>query len=569
MEILDKTILILGGYGQVGSSMGRLFLAHKPRELIITSLKEDEVLSAAKALSRSNKGATKITPVWGNLFLRWDVRDKDLSQISRDPNLLRTVVDDNMGELTEDVLTSSTLYRVIMLHRPDIIVDCVTTATALGYRNVYHVYEELRRNEKTGRQLPETVDPTDSLLATMAIPPLIRHVQILHEAMKRGDTQLYLKIGTTGTGGMGLNIPFTHGEESPSRLLMAKAAVAGAHSMLLFLLRRMPGGPIIKELKPAAMIGWKGIARGTIKKGGRAVVVVDCPPERAYRLAAGTIFTLEDLTSDSSAENKCLEGTYVDTGENGVFSIHEFKALTSLGLMEFLTPEEIAHNGVELIRGAAGSKDALGALEGAVMNPTYRAGFLREAVVKRMDSLGQAGVSYGLLGPRVSKLLFEAQLLKNAFFTIEAFLSRNADEASEALAASVRDDQNVRREALSVGIAILLPDGEHLLCARRETIDKQWEAQPWKVTPDAIDTLASREWIDLRPENMRRWQKRLKSIWDERTGTAGDSSSHLDRGEGFWQTDRTGGTIIEPGEVTAWVLIYEYGGGRPGAYREK
>ena len=52
---------------------------------------------------------------------------------------------------------------------------------------------------------------------------------------------MYLKVGTTGTGGMGLNIPFTHSEDKPSRVLLAKSAMAGAHSMLLFLLGRTAG----------------------------------------------------------------------------------------------------------------------------------------------------------------------------------------------------------------------------------------------------------------------------------------------------------------------------------------
>ena len=43
-------------------------------------------------------------------------------------------------------------------------------------------------------------------------------------------------MGTTGTGGMGLNIPYTHSEERPSRVLLSKSAMAGAQSMLLFLM---------------------------------------------------------------------------------------------------------------------------------------------------------------------------------------------------------------------------------------------------------------------------------------------------------------------------------------------
>jgi hypothetical protein len=64
--------------------------------------------------------------------------------------------------------------------------------------------------------------------------------------MRRAGTASYLKVGTSGTGGMGLNIPFTHSEERPSRMLLAKSSVAGAHSLLLYLMARTPGAPAVK-----------------------------------------------------------------------------------------------------------------------------------------------------------------------------------------------------------------------------------------------------------------------------------------------------------------------------------
>ncbi|NIR45788.1 MAG: short-chain dehydrogenase, partial [Gemmatimonadetes bacterium] len=71
-------------------------------------------------------------------------------------------------------------------------------------------------------------------LASVYLPQLIRHARILLEALRTADTDFYLKVGTSGTGGMGLNVPFTHSEERPSDMLLAKASVAGAHSLLLF-----------------------------------------------------------------------------------------------------------------------------------------------------------------------------------------------------------------------------------------------------------------------------------------------------------------------------------------------
>ena len=71
--------------------------------------------------------------------------------------------------------------------------------------------------------------------------------------------------GTTGTGGMGLNVPYTHSEESPSKILMEKTAVAFAHTGLLYLMARTLGGPAVKEFKPAAMIGYADIGFRKVK----------------------------------------------------------------------------------------------------------------------------------------------------------------------------------------------------------------------------------------------------------------------------------------------------------------
>src|SRR5438105_3861208 len=111
----------------------------------------------------------------------------------------------------------------------------------------------------------------------LTLPQLIRHVQILVEALRRAETRAYVKIGTSGTGGMGFNIPYTHSEERPSRPLLLKSAVAGAQSLLLFLLGRTPGAPATIEIKPTATIAWREIGFGSIRRKGKPIPLVDCP----------------------------------------------------------------------------------------------------------------------------------------------------------------------------------------------------------------------------------------------------------------------------------------------------
>jgi len=555
--------MVLGGYGEVGLALCRRLLLEEPAVLIVASLRKEEATAAVQRLRSEAPSSCRLIPEHGNLFVRWSLREITQNEILANPQYQKWLAEDALGELTEEILTSSTLYRIITKHRPEIIVDCINTATALAYQNIYQSYQEVSQNIKSPQSLEDLTNGIYRVLSTLYIPQLTRHIQILYEAMRRAKTLLYLKIGTTGTGGMGLNIPFTHGEERPSRVLLSKTAVAGAHTLLLFLLDRTPEGPIVKELKPAALIGWKGVGRGRILKGTNPIPLYDCPPKEGYRLTPGVTFRWEEVKAGLHLKGKELEGVYVDTGENGLFSLDEFKAITTLGLMEFVTPEDVARVALLEIQGASTSKDVLGAIAGAVMGPTYRAGMLRQRVIKEMESLGQEGIAYELLGPpRVAKLIFEAHLLKRCYSTLEEALAPSPEDLSQTLEREVQRSQNMRSAAISIGIPILLPDGETLLFATRPARDKRWEEEPWLISSESIEKWAYGEWIDLRPQNMTQWQDRFQRILKEMEESSGDASSQFDRGGQFWPRDEGGKTIIDPGEVVGWILIREEGGGR-------
>ena len=414
MDIQGRTVLILGGSGLVGMAVARRLLRHRPRALILTALTRAEAEGALKELRDEGAACETTTLVaeWGDIFLPESLKDTARQEVLADPEARGQVLDDLYGELTSQVVDRSTLGGLILRHRPEIIVDCINTATALAYQNVFTSAVALRREAANGGASAESVE---RLLSTLYLPQLIRHVQIAHEAMHCVHTAVYVKIGTSGTGGMGLNIPFTHSEERPSRMLLAKAGVAGAHTLFMFLMARTPGAPAVKEIKPTAAISWKRIGFGEIRRRGQPIVRYDATApisldrafgeaaEEAYEPAGGTI-----------------EGVFLDAGENGLFSPDEFEALTSLGLMEFITPEEIAMNVEREIRGFATGRDVVAALDGATSGPTYRAGVLREAAIERMDTLererGIYAVAYEMLGPpRLSKLLFEGAILARLF----------------------------------------------------------------------------------------------------------------------------------------------------------
>ena len=429
MDIRGRNMLVLGGYGLVGTAVCRAALAHEPARLIVASLRRREAESAVDHLrAEFPKSGTRILPAWGDVFLRADWQSHNDGPHPREAVLAdaaarQRLIADTLDELSEEIIAASLLTHLILGQFPGLdkapahlIVDCMNTATGVAYQNIYRQAQQVRSALGGEPASGELAARVENLLAALYIPQLVRHTQIYYEAMRRAGTQALIKVGTSGTGGMGFNIPYTHGEERPSRVLLSKSAVAGAQTLLLYLLARTPYAPVIvKEIMPTAAIAWKEIAYGPIRRGGQPMPLYDCPPEAA--VSAELPASLAAQGDFGRATGQVLESVYIDTGENGQFSTAEFETLTTLGQMEFITPEEIAADVIREILGGNTGHDVIGALDGASSGPTYRAGFLREAALNRLHQLEQEhkveSVAFELLGPpRLSKLLFEAHLLK-------------------------------------------------------------------------------------------------------------------------------------------------------------
>jgi NAD(P)-dependent dehydrogenase (short-subunit alcohol dehydrogenase family) len=231
MDIKGSDVLILGGSGLVGMAVAREMMPYEPAALVICGLTRAEAEGAVVELRQDEAllPETRLEAAWGDLFLPDPLSGRKRPDVLADPAARAMLLDDLYGDLSDTVVTRSTLGSLLLRVRPRIVVDCVNTATAFAYQNVFDAAARLRRLGQAG---PVPAEDVERLLATMYMPQLIRHVQIALEAMRRAGTGFYLKVGTAGTGGMGLNIPFTHSEERPSRMLLAKSSVAGAHSLM-------------------------------------------------------------------------------------------------------------------------------------------------------------------------------------------------------------------------------------------------------------------------------------------------------------------------------------------------
>jgi hypothetical protein len=533
----------------VGRAIARRVLVRRPERLVIGGLREDEAREAVDDLrSLDASGDVEIVPEWGDLFLREEHDGRSRAELLTSAEGRRQVLDDLFGVLDEEAYRRSALCGLLERREPEIVVDCVNTATAIAYQDLFTTAEELRSEvDQRGSASAATVE---THLSSLYLPQLIRHIQLLLEGMRRTGTELYLKIGTSGTGGMGLNVPFTHSEQRPSPTLLAKASIAGAHSLLLFLMARTPDAPVVKEIKPTAAIAWKEIAYGPVGRGDRTLKRVDARDPLPLEEAFGTEISASWTTTDEP-----LESVYLDAGENGLFSLGEFETISALRMMEIVTPEEIAETVLGEIEGRPTGKEIVGALNGASFGPTYRAGVMREAALRRMEELEREhdvrSVAFEMLGPpRLSKLLFEASLLRRLLSGVEAASRLDPGTTATRAEELVRGDRRLRSDILSIGLPILLSDGTRLLRGPRVEV----EPDPGAVD---VDRWAHRGWVDLRPSAWERWAERCASYVEAHIRTAGSdagSVSDLD------VRARTG--EIRPGALAAHVFRTEDEGER-------
>lgn len=561
----DRCILVLGGAGLVGAQIVRS-LARQivPDRIIVASLFRGEVREFLHD-ARKEFPHIEFVGAWGDVFVRSELMMERRLRLVSSRTRRDVLYQDLFGPL-EEAYEQSALVQLIQQHKPHVIVDCINTATAISYQDVetlskktHDILQELRAIvdhqdieglDALGKAIEQNIS---TLMISQSIPQLIRHVQMIHRAMCESKTRLYLKIGTTGTGGMGLNIPYTHSEDRPSAKLMSKTAVAFAHTGLMFLMARTPGGPLVKELKPGAMIGYRRVAYKTVKQRGRPIFRFQSEqqPLNGRLLLRGDENQYERLGKLSIAG--------VDTGENGFFARGEFEAITHINQMEFVTPEEIAQQVVLEIKGSNTGYDVIAGIDSSIITPSFRAGVLRQTALDKLarieEETNSHSVALGQLGPpELSKLLYEAHLLKLNYGTLQAVIHTAVSDISETLYHFVLENELLRTQMTTIGLPILAPDGKQLIRGPRINIPESIYHEV-EASADKIDAWARKGWVDLRPSNFKTWQDRFQRM--QRTQhmlhTRGTSSVTM-----LTYLPET----IEIGSVVAWLFNNDYEGHR-------
>lgn len=548
MDLADRTVMLLGGSGLVGHAVARRVLAVSPgpRRLVLVALYEDEVRAAARALE-PYRGSVTIDVEWGNVFRPASVARLEMSTVTASAEHRALVLGDLLGELTEAVLERSLLVRLLVRYRPEAVVDSINTATAFAYQDIFYSARELLERARDGGIDRAAIEQH---LLRLPLAQLVRHAQIMTEGLRRAGTQAYVKIGTSGTGGMGFNIPYTHSEERPSATLLAKSAIAGAHSMLLFLLGRTPDAPVTVEIKPTATIAWREVAHGPVRRKGKPIALEDCetpiPVRDAFQPGAHPWCDL----------GRPFDGVYIDVGENGLFARDEFETVTALGQMEFITPEEVADYVMMELQGRPTGKDIVAALDASTAGPTYRAGVLRRNAIGRLRALEESrqvrGVAYEMLGPpRLTKLLYEAYLCRRLCSDVRALAGSKAAGLAAAAWRLLEADAALRQQIISVGLPIVAPDGKSVYRGSVVVVPPEPGCDPLTVAP--------RGWVDLRPEQFGVWIKRaVAMVREAEARAAGPQSSGSDiEWNAIEPTDP-----IEPSRFATWVFTVEDKGTR-------
>jgi hypothetical protein len=541
MELKGKTILMLGGTGLVGHAVARELLLRGPKRIVLVALYDDEVRAGAESLA-PDAGDTEIVTEWGDIFVPADAAKLDRQAILADKELREVVLGDLLGELSREVLDRSFLFQLFQRYEPHAVVDCINTATAFAYQDVFHSARDLLDAAREG---PVTLEQVEEHVLSIPMPQLIRHVQIMLQCVRSFGTEGYVKVGTSGTGGMGLNIPYTHSEERPSRTLLAKSAVAGAHSLLLWLVARTPGAPATVEIKPTTAIAWREIGYGPVRRLGQPVRLVDCPQPLSLAEA------FQEGAAGWTDSGSLLESVWADCGENGLFARDEFETVTALKQMEFITPEEVAGYVVSELQGYPTGRDIMSALDASTAGPTYRAGLLRSAAIERLEALEREhdlrSVAFEMLGPpRLTKLLYEAFVLSRLCESVRALAKSNGTKVAKQAAALMAKDAELRSTIVSVGLPVVVPGG------------KVYRGELVIIQPDDgdIEPAVARGWVDLRPENCEAWIGRAKMMVEQ----AGQRDQRSDSGVEWGAIEPD--DPIAPPRFATWIFRYEDGGER-------
>ena len=494
-----KTVLVLG-VGQIGKAITRRIIEHRPERIILHNLTKTESDYCCEYFSKYCKDI-ELIPSYGDVFLPFKFNKLTTmeEQLKNKDELLKFFYSD----LGPEIIKKSTLYKLVQKWQPDIIIDAINSGTVLGN----HYKPELILSKVSSNENID-INTSAEMLLNDFVPKAINFVYSLKLVMEDFKVDKYMKVSTTGIGGMGMNMPYTHGDTPRSSLsfaLMGKISAAGVLHQLLWNLSHTTHLNITL-LIPSTFVGYDFTKFEPIETD--VGLIKKIKQAKKISLKEGEQLTFVNGTSD-----EYLEFPVVRAGENHVYSLYELSALTSLGQMEAITKEEVANAAMEDICGTS-KKNLLNYMDAGMLCPTFAGKAMVEKIKSEIHTLmaqhNTTSIATGNLGATVAKRLYELYMIKKACPTVSELKKISIEKLHQKIVESLEDNSTILKEMLSLGLPVMTDD-ENLYIGEYSLFpDKDCDLT---ITSEHLEKWINVGWVDLRIKNILFLRKTILDVY--------------------------------------------------------
>ena len=510
-----KTVLVLG-VGQIGKAITKRIIAHKPDRIILHNLTKKESDYCFEYFSKNYKDVEFI-PSYGDVFLPFDFNKLTTieEQIKNKYDLLNFFYSD----LSPEILKESTLYNLVQKWRPYLIIDAINSGTVLGN----HYKPELILS-KVSKSANVDVDTSAEILLNDFVPKAINFVYSLKLVMEDFKIKKYLKVSTTGLGGMGMNMPYTHGDTPKSSLsfaLMGKISAAGVLHQLLWNLSHTTHYNI-SLLIPSTFVGYDFTKFEPIETDIGLIKKINNP--KRLKINEG-----DTLTYSKGLSDEYLEFPVVRAGENHVYSLYELSALTAVGQMEAITKEEVANAAMEDICGKT-NRNMLNYMDSGMLTSTFAGKVMVEKIKSEIKLLMQknnsTSIATGNLGVTVAKRLYELHIIKQVCKTVDELKNIDVKKLCDLVTENIENNKDLIIEMLSLGLPIVMEDDTMFIGEYSLFPDKGCDLT---VTKERLEKWIQVGWVDLRAENILFWKETITYVYNDAQKVLKDKDFILNR----------------------------------------
>ena len=434
--MIKNDVVLFIGTGQIGKAILNKILGYSPKKVIVHNLTKNESELVCKKYKKMFPNIEFISS-YGNIFMPYylkDLTNNNLYTSSKD------IIDYFYTEINQEILEKSSIVTLISKYKPSLIIDAINTATVLG--NAYNPEYNLKC------YLENPADCSKKLMVDDYTTKLVNFVYSLKYGIETYNIKKYIKVSTTGLGGMGINMPYTHGDNPKINLssaLMGKISASGVLHQLLWNLEHTMGDNI-SLIIPGTFVGYDSVKSEPIETDKGLLL------RRKYSKPYD-LFQKKEIEYNSKISKEYLEFPVVRAGENHVYSQLELNTLTAIGQMEGITKEEVANKVIDCINGKS-ANEIFSNLNKAMLQPTYLGREMIYDINEKFNSnVFEYGIATGNLGVNLSKKLYELYLIKQAVPSISLLKKTKIDDL--VLKVNSKLSKSIIEEIITIGIPII------------------------------------------------------------------------------------------------------------------